>query len=154
MHYWGSIPLQSILAKNGSCHPFVVRCWSVSAEWFICCLIPITHNLAHAHHAWETFNNLGRTRRALTTAIAGSRELFSYTMSYWLSHLGWWLNFVVFQLAYTTLFGWFAAYLFIRTNSAYATCFSHIFCNFMGLPTVGRDVEEHPRFGLSKCTLQ
>jgi len=87
---------------------------------------PLWFGFAHAHHAWETFNNLGRTRSAFSTAISGS----------------------LFQLAYTTLFGWFAAYLFVRTGSAYATCFSHIFCNFMGLPTIGRDIKEHPRHAL------
>ena len=57
---------------------------------------------------------------------------------------------LVFQLAYTTLFGWFTAYIFVRTGSAYVACFSHIFCNFMGLPTIGRDLREHPRHTLSE----
>lgn len=57
---------------------------------------------------------------------------------------------LVFQLVYTTLFGWFAAYLFLRTSSIYTTCFSHIFCNFMGLPNVSGDIEQHPRHTLSE----
>jgi prenyl protein peptidase len=42
-----------------------------------------------------------------------------------------------FQFAYTTLFGAYAAYAFIRTGSIVAIFVSHSFCNCMGLPDLG-----------------
>jgi prenyl protein peptidase len=43
----------------------------------------------------------------------------------------------VFQFAYTTLFGAYAAYAFIRTGSIVVIFLSHSFCNTMGLPDLG-----------------
>lgn len=43
----------------------------------------------------------------------------------------------VFQFAYTTLFGAYAAYAFIRTGSIVVIFLSHSFCNCMGLPDLG-----------------
>jgi len=37
-----------------------------------------------------------------------------------------------FQLCYTTLFGWFATWVFIATNRP--AVLSHMFCNLMGFP--------------------
>ncbi|XP_078170303.1 farnesylated protein-converting enzyme 2 [Carex rostrata] len=42
---------------------------------------------------------------------------------------------VGFQLGYTVVFGWYAAFLFIRTGTLVAPILAHIFCNYMGLPT-------------------
>ncbi|KAK6362019.1 hypothetical protein TWF730_005722 [Orbilia blumenaviensis] len=38
------------------------------------------------------------------------------------------------QFTYTTLFGWFAAWLFLRYGSLWAAIAVHSFCNVMGLP--------------------
>ena len=40
----------------------------------------------------------------------------------------------VIQFAYTTLFGFFAAFIFLRTGSIYAAVAAHSFCNWCGLP--------------------
>ncbi|XP_046631098.1 CAAX prenyl protease 2-like [Daphnia pulicaria] len=42
-----------------------------------------------------------------------------------------------FQFAYTTLFGMYAAFLFIRTGNVAAPCVAHAFCNVMGFPDFG-----------------
>nr|XP_043609964.1 CAAX prenyl protease 2 [Erigeron canadensis]XP_043609965.1 CAAX prenyl protease 2 [Erigeron canadensis]XP_043609966.1 CAAX prenyl protease 2 [Erigeron canadensis] len=42
---------------------------------------------------------------------------------------------VGFQLGYTVIFGSYASFLFIRTGHIAAPLMSHMFCNFMGLPT-------------------
>ncbi len=42
-----------------------------------------------------------------------------------------------FQFAYTTLFGMYAAFLFIRTGHVAAPCVAHAFCNVMGFPDFG-----------------
>ncbi|KAM0905546.1 hypothetical protein ACQ4PT_017328 [Festuca glaucescens] len=38
------------------------------------------------------------------------------------------------QLGYTVIFGWYAAFLFIRTGNLMSPIVAHIFCNMMGLP--------------------
>jgi len=40
----------------------------------------------------------------------------------------------LFQFIYTTLFGWFAAFVFLRTGSLYPAIAAHAFCNWLGLP--------------------
>ena len=41
---------------------------------------------------------------------------------------------VMFQLFYTTLFGWLAAFFFLATGSIFGPMAAHSFCNFMGFP--------------------
>ena len=40
------------------------------------------------------------------------------------------------QFAYTTVFGWYATFIFLRTGSLWAVVLVHAFCNWMGLPRV------------------
>ncbi|KAI0090114.1 hypothetical protein BDY19DRAFT_888247 [Irpex rosettiformis] len=85
-------------------------------------LSPLWFGLAHVHHGWEVYHRLGRTAQAVQTAVVS----------------------VVFQLAYTTLFGFHCAYLFLKTGSLVPALVSHIFCNIMGLPGFGSDVAQFP----------
>ena len=43
-----------------------------------------------------------------------------------------------FQLTYTTVFGWYASWLFLRTGHVVAPIGVHAFCNAMGFPQFGR----------------
>ncbi|KAI0337417.1 hypothetical protein BDW22DRAFT_1364191 [Trametopsis cervina] len=85
-------------------------------------LSPLWFGLAHVHHGWEIYYRLGCTRQAMQNAAMS----------------------VLFQLAYTTLFGFHCAYLFLRTGSLLPPVASHIFCNIMGLPGFGSDVAQYP----------
>ncbi|KAI5293876.1 hypothetical protein KEM52_005071 [Ascosphaera acerosa] len=38
------------------------------------------------------------------------------------------------QFTYTTVFGWYETFLFLRTGSLLGVCLVHSFCNIMGLP--------------------
>jgi len=40
----------------------------------------------------------------------------------------------LFQFTYTSLFGFFAAFVFLRTGNVYGVILAHSFCNWMGLP--------------------
>lgn len=40
----------------------------------------------------------------------------------------------LFQFTYTSLFGFFVAFVFLRTGNIYACIVAHTFCNWMGLP--------------------
>jgi len=85
-------------------------------------LTPLTFGAAHLHHAWETYSQLGRTASAAKIAIIQTLA----------------------QLAYTSLFGFHCAFLFMRTGSLFPAITSHIFCNIMGLPAFGAHVSRLP----------
>ncbi|KAL2271683.1 hypothetical protein VTJ83DRAFT_1054 [Remersonia thermophila] len=78
---------------------------------------PLTFGLAHVHHYYE----FRLTHPRVPAAAALARSLF--------------------QLAYTTLFGAYASFLFLRTGSLLAVSAVHAFCNGMGLPQVYGRVE-------------
>ncbi|AEO69313.1 uncharacterized protein THITE_44263 [Thermothielavioides terrestris NRRL 8126] len=80
-------------------------------------LTPVLFGLAHVHHFYEF--RLTHPRVPAARALARS----------------------AFQLAYTSLFGAYAAFLFLRTGSLAAVCAAHAFCNCMGLPRVWGRVE-------------
>ena len=75
-------------------------------------LTPIIFGVAHVHHFYE----FRLTHPQVPAAAALVRSLF--------------------QLGYTTLFGAYATFLFLRTGSLAAVCVVHAFCNCMGLPQV------------------
>ncbi|KAI8069252.1 CAAX protease self-immunity-domain-containing protein [Gongronella butleri] len=83
---------------------------------------PLYFGIAHLHHGWQTYQQLGRTRRALQIAAGSS----------------------LFQMMYTTLFGWFVAFVFLRTGSIWPCVLSHAFCNAMGFPDVSSVAERPP----------
>ncbi|KAJ3189283.1 hypothetical protein HDU85_002911 [Gaertneriomyces sp. JEL0708] len=84
---------------------------------------PLFFGIAHAHHGYELFHRLGATRDILTKVIASC----------------------AFQFAYTTLFGWYATLLLMRTGSILAPIVSHMFCNFMGVPAFD-EIDYYPRY--------
>jgi len=51
---------------------------------------------------------------------------------------------VVFQLGYTTIFGMYSAYIFVRTGHILPAILAHVFCNYMGFPHFG-GVPDHPK---------
>jgi prenyl protein peptidase len=71
---------------------------------------PLFFGVAHAHHFVELRRRTGRTSAALLAVTC--------------------------QFTYTTLFGWFAAFAFMRTGHLAGPIASHAFCNVMGLPDV------------------
>eukprot|EP00884_Botryococcus_braunii_P014319 jgi/Botrbrau1/22889/Bobra.0065s0042.1 len=54
----------------------------------------------------------------------------------------------VFQVGYTTVFGWYATYLFLRTGHFAAPLAAHVFCNWMGFPDFP-GILRHPRARLA-----
>ncbi|GFZ43701.1 hypothetical protein JCM24511_01421 [Saitozyma sp. JCM 24511] len=83
---------------------------------------PLWFGVAHAHHAWEVYRKSERGRAAAIRALAGC----------------------AFQLTYTTLFGWFAAYLFLRTRSVLPPLAAHVYCNIMGIYLPGTAIRRYP----------
>jgi len=54
------------------------------------------------------------------------------------------------QQLYTTIFGWYSAFLFVRTGSFYAPFIAHSFCNYMGFPPIGK-LQNHPNKSFLWC---
>ncbi|KAJ1508555.1 hypothetical protein HMI56_007237 [Coelomomyces lativittatus] len=75
---------------------------------------PFFFGLAHLHHIFDHYVHNGRTLYALKRGISNS----------------------VFQCGYSTIFGWIACFLYLRTGHLVAPVLAHIFCNIMGLPDV------------------
>ncbi|KAF2262903.1 CaaX prenyl protein-like proteinase Rce1 [Lojkania enalia] len=73
-------------------------------------LTPLYFGIAHVHHLYE----FRLTHPHTPVALAILRSLFQFT--------------------YTSLFGFFAAFVFLRTGNLLSIILAHSFCNFMGLP--------------------
>jgi len=73
-------------------------------------ITPLYFGIAHVHHFYEFV----LTHPEAPIAAALLRSLV--------------------QFAYTSLFGFFAAFVFLRTGSLYAAIIAHSFCNWAGLP--------------------
>jgi len=71
--------------------------------------VPFFFGIAHLHHIMQ---HLHKTGASLNNAIVA----------------------VIFQLVYTTLFGMYSAFLFVRTGHIIPAFLAHSFCNYMGFP--------------------
>lgn len=78
--------------------------------------------IAHVHHAYNVYVSGGRTRSA---AIRGAITATA-------------------QFVYTTAFGWYANFLFLRAGSVVAPTAAHALCNVLGLPNPAADSQSHP----------
>ncbi|RAK99359.1 CAAX prenyl protease RCE1 [Aspergillus ibericus CBS 121593] len=78
---------------------------------------PLYFGIAHVHHFYEF-----RLTHPDTSVIAALLRS-------------------VFQFGYTTIFGWYATFLYLRTGSLLAVILAHTFCNWCGLPRLWGRVE-------------
>ena len=94
-------------------------------------LTPIIFGLAHVHHFYEF--RISHPHTPVTSALL--RSLLQFT--------------------YTTLFGGYATFIYLRSGSLLSVILVHSFCNWMGFPRFwGRittaDTEMRPEDGLGK----
>lgn len=82
--------------------------------------IPLIFGLAHFHHIFDQL----RHRTAPGKMLPPSGIVLQL------------LAMMVFQFGYTSLFGFFTAFVLLRTGNIYAAIVAHSFCNCMGLPRV------------------
>ena len=75
----------------------------------VCWTAPLFFGVAHVHHAVQRLCEEGTTPASVALQT-------------------------IFQFAYTTLFGAYATYAYIYTQSTIAVALVHGFCNWMGLP--------------------
>lgn len=88
-------------------------------------LTPLYFGIAHVHHFYEY--SLTHPHTPLLPALVRS----------------------LVQFAYTTVFGWYATFIFLRTASLPAVILAHSYCNWCGLPRlwgrVGDEDEDQGR---------
>lgn len=80
---------------------------------------PLFFGVAHAHHFADLRRRVGNTSAALVAVAC--------------------------QFAYTTIFGWFATFAFLRTGHILGPVASHVFCNVVGFPDVARAASHRER---------
>jgi prenyl protein peptidase len=93
-------------------------------------LTPLYFGIAHVHHFYEF--TLTHPHTPLLPAVLRS----------------------VFQFAYTTLFGWYADFIYLRTGSVYTCILIHTFCNWVGLPRFWGRVERRELNPLSPVAMR
>ncbi|KIX99335.1 uncharacterized protein Z520_04911 [Fonsecaea multimorphosa CBS 102226] len=93
-------------------------------------LTPLYFGIAHVHHFYEF--HLTHPHISLLPVLL--RSLFQFT--------------------YTTLFGWFAAFIYMRTGSVYACIVIHSFCNWVGLPRFWGRVRRPEDYPLSPVVIR
>uniref|UniRef100_A0A6M2DUH6 CAAX prenyl protease 2 n=1 Tax=Xenopsylla cheopis TaxID=163159 RepID=A0A6M2DUH6_XENCH len=98
-------PLSEEFTFRACMLPLLMQCFGNTASILIC---PLFFGVAHFHHMLERL----KSGMDLKTAIIIS----------------------LFQFLYTTLFGVYSAYLFVRTGHFAAPFIVHAFCNHMGFP--------------------
>jgi prenyl protein peptidase len=92
--------------------------------------------LGHFHHMVERWRQgMPLAQSLLLSCNKTNLYIFCKSMKVSLSNA--FPLFSGFQFAYTTLFGMYAAFLFIRTGNVAAPCVAHAFCNVMGFPDFG-----------------
>lgn len=78
---------------------------------------PLYFGVAHVHHFYEF--RISHSDVSLIAALLRS----------------------VFQFTYTTMFGWYATFVYLRTGSLLAVILAHAFCNWCGVPRLWGRVE-------------
>ncbi|XP_072031711.1 CAAX prenyl protease 2-like [Amphiura filiformis] len=102
-------PLTEEVVFRACMLPLLVPCMSYTKAIFIC---PLFFGVAHIHHVIE------RLRQ-------GNHK----PVHIWFS--------AIFQFSYTSVFGAYSAFIFLRTGHIIGPIICHTFCNFMGFPEFG-----------------
>lgn len=126
--------------------PFV---WDADGHWPDVFFVRF-RSKAHAHHAWEVYKKGGRTTESLIRAVVSAGELLSTISALAENWIPIFPTSTGFQFTYTTLFGSYAAYLFICTGSIFPSITSHVFCNVMGLPNPVEAIHQWPQHKLGE----
>lgn len=93
-----------------------------AGEWYAVLLCPIFFGIAHVHHLidWYRINDGTPFHHACLS--------------------------VIIQICYTSTFGLFAGFLFVRTGHLASLVLCHSICNMMGLPPIERALEHSRKY--------
>lgn len=73
---------------------------------------PLFFGVCHLHHGWHLAQAYGLSRQVVAMLLL--------------------------QLLYTTVFGWYATWIFLSTGSILAAVAVHSICNMFGLPPINQ----------------
>lgn len=113
-------PITEELLFRSTIIPIHMLCPLISSPKKLVFLTPLYFGIAHVHHFYEF--RLNHPDTPLTPALLRT----------------------VFQFGYTTIFGWYAAFVFLRTGNFYSVFIIHTFCNYMGLPRLWGKIRLRP----------
>lgn len=116
---------EELLFRSASIPLFIIARVSVVKTIF---LSPVVFGLAHIHHFYEF--RITHPNVPVTMAVARS----------------------VLQFSYTSLFGAYATFIFLRTGSVLSATLAHALCNSIGLPRFWGPVEPYWLNGHSSLT--
>ncbi|CAN9501486.1 unnamed protein product [Ophioblennius macclurei] len=112
-------PLTEELVFRGAMLPMLVPCTGPTAAVFTA---PLLFGVAHLHHIIEQ-KRLGKDSMHVILLVSGM------------------------QFLYTSVFGAFASFIFMRTGHVAAPVLCHAFCNSQGLPDISA-AQQHPQRSL------
>ncbi|MEQ2233190.1 hypothetical protein ILYODFUR_019445 [Ilyodon furcidens] len=118
-------PVTEELVFRGAMLPMLVPCTGATAVIFIA---PLFFGVAHFHHIIEELH-LGQG--SVSDIFLGAGV----------------------QFLYTTVFGVFAAFIFLRTGHIVGPILCHSFCNSQGLPDIGSALNHPQRSAVLFCYL-
>ncbi|KAM9729001.1 CAAX prenyl protease 2-like [Menidia menidia] len=116
-------PLTEELVFRGAMLPMLLPCAGPTAAVLTA---PLFFGVAHFHHIIEQ-RRLGKDSMSVILLVAGL------------------------QFLYTTVFGAFTAFVFLRTGHLVGPVLCHSFCNSQGLPDVGSALQ-HPQQAVILCS--
>lgn len=85
---------------------------------------PLMFGVAHVHHLNEFILTHMEPGQSYLSAVATPRIIVNGLLQ------------TTFQFGFTTLFGMFVTFVFLRTGNVYSCILAHTFCNWMGLPRI------------------
>ncbi|XP_075221442.1 ras converting CAAX endopeptidase Sras [Lycorma delicatula] len=116
-------PLSEEFTFRACMLPLLLQCFPPIKAVFVC---PLFFGVAHFHHMADRMKAGLDLKRALLISC--------------------------FQFSYTTLFGAYSAYLFLRTGHFVAPFLAHAFCNHMGFPDFSEVINmQEPQRTLTMC---
>ncbi|KAK6643088.1 hypothetical protein RUM43_004591 [Polyplax serrata] len=116
-------PLSEEFTYRACMMPLLMQCFSPLTAVFVCSFF---FGVAHVHHVIERYKAGDSLKMIIVRAIV--------------------------QFSYTTLFGGYSAYLFIRTAHFISVFMVHSFCNVMALPDFGKlYMYQNPKRSILMC---
>ena len=91
---------------------------------------PLVFGVAHLHHLNEHIITHRRQGQSYFSAVATPDIIIPGLVR------------TLFQLGFTTLFGMFVTFIFLRTGNVYSCILIHTFCNWLGLPRLWGRVDQ------------
>ena len=123
----------SIESTNITTHRDVHTYEMNAVPWSVAMQCPLWFAVAHFHHAYSRWMELSPTQSYTSTEKTQMSNVPILSFKQKMMKVG---MPTIIQLTYTTIFGYIAALLFLRTGTLIAPIVSHMICNYAQLPDI------------------